>query len=116
MAEYIPNTLQTLARQCGEPVMLALVEAYGGTELYVPHTPSNTMVELLGNAGSTRLCQQYGGVKLYIPRASAALRYDRDLAIRAARRKGASITSLATTYQLTRRQISTICSATNHHG
>lgn len=63
----------SLARLIGRAATLALVEAYGGTRVYVPHTINQAapLARAIGLDAARRLAEQYGRIELSVPQAKA---------------------------------------------
>lgn len=106
----LPPRLAELAGAIGLAATLALVEARGGTRLYIPEraAPEHWLARTIGPDAFRRLAADYAGEQLEIDRAAGAVRAARDRAIRAAADAGASTAKLALDYGLTQRQIFTI--------
>lgn len=112
-AHLLPQSLLTIADYCGEDVMWAIWENYGGGRLHVPMTatPEHKLSDLLGFANACRFCEQFGGEMLTIAKADHARRAVRNELIRQARREGIDNLTLARRFNLTDRQIMQICKA-----
>lgn len=108
----LPESLRTLAEYCGDDVMWLMWQEFGGGRLHVPLAvnPDHRLSQLLGFANACQLCEQFGGEFLTISKAESARRAVRNELIRQAKREGADNFSLARKYNLTDRQIITICS------
>lgn len=65
----VPAELARIADVIGAEPTLALIEAHGGTRLYVPHalTPGHKLIKLLGREAAQRLVAQHGGARLAVP-------------------------------------------------
>lgn len=67
-APKIPAELSWLAEPLGEAALLALIEARGGTRLYVPHRAVGVeLAELIGEDAAFRLCKALGGQDIKVP-------------------------------------------------
>lgn len=109
----LPASLLQLADYCGDDVMWALWDSHGGGHLRIPlrYDAAHPLNARLGPVGFARLVDSFGGEILTIPRADAARRAVRDALIRQGRAAGRTLFELARQYQLTERQITTICRA-----
>ncbi len=56
-----------LADLIGLEAALALVEAYGGTRVYIPHEPTEWLADLVGEAAAAILCGTRSGENLEVP-------------------------------------------------
>lgn len=106
-ADDLPPRLAQLAELIGLTATLRLVEARGGTVVYVPDvaTTEHWLARLLGIAALERLVRAYPRDFIPVDRAAAALRAARDRHIVARHRDGQSTASLALDYHLTQRQV-----------
>lgn len=109
----LPQSLREIVEAAGLPAGVALVEAAGGTRVYVPEriTAEHRLAQWLGSAAAERLVARFGGETLEVPRCLAAIRAARDQRIRRERSEGAAIAELALQYRLTERQIYNILAA-----
>jgi len=107
VADDLPPRLAQLAELIGLPATLRLVEARGGTSIYVPDvaTTDHWLARLLGIEAMLQLVGAYPRDYMHIDRAAAALRAARDRHIVSRHRAGESTASLALTYGLTQRQV-----------
>ena len=113
MAE-LPGVVGELAELLGVDKALALVEAYGGVQLYVPQTMTadHRLVKMIGPEAAGKLSDRYGGELIRsIPRCAAYVRSARDQEIRTRYTGGESAMALARAYAVTERQIWRIVSA-----
>lgn len=63
-----PAELSALADIIGAEPTLALIEAHGGTNFYVPKTrPNAEMIALLGEAPASALVRMIGGNRIKVP-------------------------------------------------
>lgn len=111
--DLVPAKLREIADYCGEDTMWLIWRDYGGCHLAVPR-PDNLNIEhklsrLLGSAAAFQFCGAYGGEILSIAKADAAKRAVRNALIQRARQQGKDLSALARQYDLTERQIMTIC-------
>lgn len=94
-----------------------LCSVLGGCVLCVP-LPGNSGGELIehviGSESLKKLAKQFGGEQITIPRLFTAAGENRNLKISAARKAGASLNVLAIAFNLTTRQIMTICNDPSH--
>jgi len=110
----LPAGLLLIAEYCGDDVMWAIWQAYGGGRLSVPMSvdAEHPLAVLLGLAAAIKFCEAFGGELLNIPKAERAKRAVRDELIRTDRLAGSTLFALARKYNLTDRQIMSICSMT----
>lgn len=106
-ASDLPPRLAELASVIGLPATLRLVEARGGTRIYVPDTVTSDswLARLIGLIPFEALVKHYRREFLVLDRAAAALRAVRDRRIIADHAEGASTASLALECGLTQRQV-----------
>ncbi|MCP1375370.1 hypothetical protein [Dyella lutea] len=106
-AADLPPRLAELAELIGLPATLRLVEARGGTRVYVPDTASadHWLVPLIGLPALQQLVAHRPREYLELDRAAAALRAARDRKIIADHAAGASTTKIALECRLTQRQV-----------
>ena len=113
---HLPPLARELAECLGIDATLALVRALGGTRVYVPASPGEDLVELLGAYAATALCEQFTGESLDIPRCDKALRAARNASVLAALAAGESLNTVARAHRLTRRQVINIRLAARQAG
>ncbi|MDX8386392.1 MAG: Mor transcription activator family protein [Gallionella sp.] len=109
--ELLPQMLQDLVAMITLPATMKIVEARGGTALYVPvrHLrDEHYLVKLIGREAAEILQHEYHGEELSIPTALKALRAIRNNEIRAKRRY-MSQSMLAREYRMSGRNIRIIC-------
>jgi len=96
---------------CGHETALALLSHYGGCHVCVPRhaLPVHRLAALLGWQQFKQLCANYGGEIVAIPKATAARLAARNAQIKAERRNGATLSTIARRYDLTTRHVLTIC-------
>jgi hypothetical protein len=67
----LPDSAQHLVNILGMDAAMALIEAHGGTRLYVPTlarlTPEHPLSALLGYAAARKLCDALSGPELRVP-------------------------------------------------
>ena len=109
--QYLPESLRRIAEYCGWEVMWAIWGEYAGGRLAVPKTleVDHPLCQLLGPMAARQFCELFGGNLIVIAKADAAKRAIRDRALRAERKNGVSMNRLCKQYDLTYRQIQTIC-------
>lgn len=109
--EQLPESLRALVELIGFRDTLRLVRQRGGVFVYIPLRTRNAGVlrTLVSKDSVARLVDAFPGENLLIPKLDAIARQIRDGSIIKERRNGASYTELASRYQLTARQIITIC-------
>ena len=106
--DLLPLVLRDIAALIGLPATMRLVEAYGGTRLYVPKRfdPDHPLVKLLGHDNAARLVEQYGGSEHFdIPFAARAVRALRDREIRRQGARGMTRRELAIRNRISERHI-----------
>lgn len=106
-ATDLPPRLRALADVIGLPATLRLVEARGGTRIYVPEEASadHWLAQLVGEPALQQLVSHHAREYLELDRAAAALRAARDRQIVALASHGASTASIALQFALTQRQV-----------
>ena len=106
-ADDLPPRLRALAALIGLPAMLRLVEARGGTRIYVPDaaTTEHWMARLIGLPALQQLVSVHAREYLELDRAAAALRAARDRQIVEQVHAGASTARIALEFGLTQRQV-----------
>lgn len=106
-ATDLPPRLARLAELIGLSATLRLVEARGGTRVYVPEraTGDHWLARLVGLPALTLLVEHYQNESLELDRGAAAVRAARDRRMAGEHAEGASTASLALQYGLTQRQV-----------
>lgn len=89
-----PAEVAHLVQILGIPATFALVEARGGTRLYVPMTPTPELESLIGPEAAYELAKAWGRCMLKVPLA-------RTWRIRVQRARGASYSEIALTMKCT---------------
>ncbi len=110
---HLPPQLKRLVDVLGVPGALKLLRKRGGTRLALSQGLRDGMlVELLGPAACEALYRAFEGQPvIWLPKADKLTLQIRDREIRALKRKGKSLVSLALQFDLTSRQIQNICAA-----
>ncbi|AGG89906.1 hypothetical protein [Rhodanobacter denitrificans] len=110
----LPPRLAALAELIGLPAMLRLVEARGGTRVYVPDVASadHWLARLIGLPAMEQLVAEHSRDYIELDRAAAALRAARDRKIVADNAAGTSTATLALENGLTQRQVFNILART----
>lgn len=64
-----PAELEWLSQHLAPPALLALIEAFGGTRIYVPKAPNqgSPLVHAIGREAAAALSAAHGGDELKIP-------------------------------------------------
>lgn len=108
----LPELLREIALHCGLVAALRLVEAHGGTEIFIPikreSASGQALADLLGEHAAGALIRAYPGSRLPIPRCAQVLRDGRNQAILDAYDRGIPVRELARAHHLTTRQIRSI--------
>jgi len=112
-AELLPASMADLAEVIGLPAVLKLMDAFGGTEFWVPqrmphHHP---LVDAVGAEAAQTLSEYMAGERLKVPRGKHLKTEIRNRAIRRERNGGAKLSELALKYELTDRQVMKILNA-----
>lgn len=105
--DLLPPVLRELAAQLGVAPITRLVEAHGGTRIYVPHAvdEEHRLVAVLGLAPARALCAALGGDYLDVPRCLRAAKHLRDQALIRDARAGMTQRELALKYGMTERNV-----------
>lgn len=110
--ELLPKNLLMLEDQAGNRAMIALLDKFSGCVLSIPHvqelTHEHPLWETLGPEAVT-FCQAFAREIISIPKAHKAMLHVRNYRIRQGRDSGKSYNRLAGEFNLTTRQIITIC-------
>jgi len=114
-ANDLPPRLAALAALIGLPATLRLVEARGGTRVYVPDvaTVDHWIARLIGLPALQQLVSERPRDYIELDRATAALRAVRDRQIIADHAAGISTATLALENGLTQRQVFNILARTS---
>jgi DNA-binding NarL/FixJ family response regulator len=86
----------------GEEAAAKLIASFGGTRLYVPHSPcaDDPLARVVGTSNAMKLAQMFGGERVELPKPPP--RRTRILALRAT---GCSIEEIARALNCTRRRV-----------
>ncbi|MBN2684986.1 MAG: hypothetical protein JXR40_06880 [Pontiellaceae bacterium] len=111
--EGLSPMLKELERVVGLEATLALVERWGGINLYIPQTaPEGHVLALaIGVEAAEKLARYFGGDHISMPKAEEYKRLKRDREIWQKRQQGACANTLALDYGLTQRHIWQILSS-----
>lgn len=111
--DLLPESMAELVDVVGLPAVLKLMEAFGGTEFWIPEKLQHVhpLVAAVGPEAAQTLCEYMAGVRLKIPRGKAIKIEIRNSAIRRERHEGAKLSELALRYELTDRQVLNILNA-----
>ena len=105
----LPPVLADLAKQLGYFVAQRLIEAYGGTRVYIPrleHLSVNHPLSVrVGYQVALRLSRVYGGGAIPVPRGARELRAARNQMILSYRRHGLTYADIALQHQITERTV-----------
>ncbi len=104
----MPPSLADIVQAIGTDATLILVQRFGGQRLWIPSTPSQELIDLLGDAAALALCELCGGNQLDLPTCRNILLEQRNLTIRL-ERQHLTINQIAAKHGLTRRQVIRIC-------
>lgn len=118
LTSELPQVLAEMLEVVSVEAVAAIVDHYGGRELYVPTQAegAHRLAELIGAEELAALIGRFGRETLYLPRADRARRLVRDHHIRELRAKGASVDDLAQRFRLTTRQVFNILSKGREQG
>ncbi|WP_111745581.1 Mor transcription activator family protein [Salinisphaera orenii] len=105
--DRLPDSVHALIEVIGIQAALRLIEAFGGTDVYVPRRPTPELESLLGLGPAQALVDHYyaGSDKLKLPRCAAAMRSLLHRRIVAAYHDGASAAELARGHGCTERWV-----------
>lgn len=108
---HLPHSLLKIAEYCGDDVMWALLEHYGGGHVAIPKQmhPDHALYQTLGPEMARQLSTTFGGEILRIPGALKARLAARNTAIRQDYADGLTQHELARKYGITERQIGCVC-------
>lgn len=110
-----PSSLQRIAEDCGDEIALDLWRHYPGVRVYIP-TPENLppehpLAQKIGLESALKLSRCYPGGNILVAKAYEARIVMRNFVIRKLNREGATYAELGVKYDLTDRQIYSICTA-----
>ncbi|MBF0192871.1 MAG: hypothetical protein HQL99_17295 [Magnetococcales bacterium] len=113
LEEDLPSSLEEIAEVIGREGALQLVNACGGTRIFVPRKlrVQHKLVTMLGFEQARRLSHHFGGETLTVVRAAELLRRTRNREIVRRYDAGAGVRQLARDNALTERQIYAILSS-----
>jgi hypothetical protein len=96
------SMLSEMIEIIGEEAALQLIRAFGGTRLYVPHSPepNDMLASAIGLAAAIKLARVYGGDRLDVPNPPP-----RRLRIVQLREAGMSVDAIAREVRCTRRRV-----------
>lgn len=108
--EQLPSLAQELADAIGLPATLRLVDALGGTRIYVPEHagPDHLLTRAIGQADADRLCDVFAHDTLELPKCLDGIRAVRNGEIRDQRADGWDVNRIALYHGLTVRQVYSI--------
>lgn len=112
-SELLPESMAELVDIIGLPSVLKLMEAFGGTEFWVPEKLQHLhpLVAAIGPEAAQTLCEYMARERIKVPRGAAIRREVRNHAIRRERHEGAKLAELALRYGMTDRQVLNILNA-----
>lgn len=110
-----PLSLQRIAENCGEAVALDLWQHYPGVRVYIPEpgtlSPEHPLVRKIGLDSAQTLSRHYPSTNILVAKAYRARTMIRNYVIRKLNREGAKYAELGIRYDLSDRQILSICTA-----
>lgn len=110
-----PLSLQRIAERCGDLVALDLWQHYPGVRVYIPEphtlTPEHPLVKRIGMDSALTLSRHYPSENILVAKAHRARTMIRNFLIRKLNREGAKYAELGIRYDLSDRQILSICNA-----
>lgn len=111
--ELLPESMAKLSEIIGLPAVLDLMEAFGGTQLWVPEKLSHNhlLVDAIGAEAAQQMCEYMAKERMLVPRGESIRREIRNRAIRRERFQGAKLAELAIRYRMTDRQVLNILNA-----
>ncbi|MBI2801267.1 MAG: hypothetical protein HYX63_13480 [Gammaproteobacteria bacterium] len=116
--DQLPGSVRELTECIGLNAALALVDAYGGTRVWIPeqYQPQHPLAKVIGVTAAKTLVGRYALDHLMIPKCAAALRSARDQAVRARYDEGETARTLARAYGITETRIYQIVAVRPHVG
>ena len=113
----LPTELRNIAVKVGRQCVLALIEHYGGTDIYLPISVDERhhLAVNLGFDAANRLCQTIGSGDLVVPMATIARRRARNRAIYRDRDRGLTVSQLASEYHLHERTVKSLLRQRRYH-
>lgn len=111
MSVYLSPTMNRLADVIGLPMAQKLCDTFGGAELYIPHDikAGHPIAQCIGLDAAQKLARVMGRERPDIPKADEISRHERNRAIVAAVKSGASKKNVGRKHGLTTRWIRRIC-------
>ena len=106
-SELLPQSMADLVDIIGLPSVLKLMDAFGGTEVWIPEklNHAHDLVAAVGAEAAQTLCEYMSRERVKVPRGAAIRREVRNRAIRRERHEGAKLAELALRYGMTDRQV-----------
>lgn len=110
--DEVVGVVADIRDEFGDDAAAAMVEAFGGSKLYVPQHlgRDHRLVEALGLQVARWLHREFRGAYLEVPSCKSADRAARDETMRSEAAAGASLAELARRYRLSRRHVRRIVS------
>jgi len=109
----LPNSMRALLGYVGLQHIIAIVESYGGTRLYVPihPQPGEGLGALIGMDAAKAIASIYGGDVLEVPNLTKVQQRAKHAAVLDSVARGASQRDTARAFGITVRQVRNICTA-----
>ncbi len=103
----LPARLCEIKDIAGPQAALSLARQYGGSSVYVPvkTTAEHPLSVLLGEQAARAISRIFGGDRLEVPKTDSIARQLRGKKIQQLRQEGATISRLASEFNLSRRRI-----------
>lgn len=103
----LPNSMRDLLRFVPLSAVLAIIDAYGGTRLYIPihPQPDSGLGALIGMGDARTLASNVGGCDLEIPRLEKVRQRARHAAVLGSLARGASQRDTARAFNMTTRNV-----------
>lgn len=105
----IPESMRSVVEAIGHSATLSLIHVYGGTTVWIPLPcdlrEGHPLVGLLGGPCTAKLCRAVGGLRLQVPLAAVITLQARDVRIMVRWRSGATISTIAREFGLTRKSV-----------
>lgn len=105
----IPDSITAIMELIGERDTYDLVKNYGGNTLFFPGASSEAR-PFISQEAWKRLCSRFGGTYVFIPRCHNEMLLQRNKLIIEDRKNGKSIAECCLKFNLSDRQIKSICS------
>ncbi len=105
--DLLPDSAREIADAVGLDAAMRLIDAYGGSMLYVPKEPTAELRQIMGAAAAATFCDLFyaGSDRLSLPRCARAMRAVLHRQICAAYNQGATAGELARHYRCTERWV-----------